>query len=333
MISSREIRLKSRPEGALSAANFETATVDVPEPQPGEVQVKNLWMSVDPYMRPRMNDVRSYVPPYQVGKALDGAAIGEVTASGDPAFKAGDLVQSGFGWREAFTAKASVLRKVDAGSLPPQTFLGVLGMPGFTAYVGLLRIAALRDGDVVFVSGAAGAVGQVACQIAKAKGHTVIGSAGGPEKVAWLREIGVDHTIDYKAERSVREALSRAAPDGIDVFFDNVGGPHLDAALAMSKDFARFALCGNISQYDTLDRGSGLRNVGLAVPRRLRLQGFIVLDHMNELPAFIREMTQWIGAGRIKWKETVEHGLENAPGALMKLFQGGNLGKMLVKLA
>jgi NADPH-dependent curcumin reductase CurA len=289
-------------------------------------------MSVDPYMRPRMNDVKSYVPPFEVGKPLDGAAVGEVIASADPNFKVGDVVLNGLGWREVFNAPAKVLRKLDPRGLPPQVFLGVAGIPGLTAYVGLLQIAGLKEGDVVFVSAAAGAVGQAACQIAKSKGHKVIGSAGGAEKIAWLKEIGVDEVIDYKAERSVREALARAAPEGIDVYFDNVGGAHLDAAIAMSKNFGRFALCGAISEYNTAER-PGVRNMVVAVGRRLRLQGFIVIDHYDQMPAFLRDMTQWIAAGQMKWKETVETGIENAPAALMKLLQGGNIGKMLVKLA
>jgi NADPH-dependent curcumin reductase CurA len=333
MVSSREIRLKSRPTGSLSDANFELATVDLRDPADGEVQVRNRWMSVDPYMRPRMNDVKSYVPPFEVGKVLDGAAIGEVIASRDPNFKPGDLVQSGFGWRDAFTAPAKTLRKLDPRGLPPQTYLGILGATGFTAWVGLLKIATLKPGDVVFVSGAAGAVGQAVCQIAKLKGHKVIGSAGGAEKIAWLKEIGCDETIDYKAEKSVRQALARAAPDGIDVFFDNVGGAHLDAALALSRDFARFALCGSISGYDSAERSEGIRNTVVVVTRRLRLQGFIILDHFNELGDFVRDMDQWVADGRIKWQETVVDCLENAPGALMSLFKGANLGKMLVKLA
>src|SRR5690242_5817107 len=240
MISSREIRLKSRPTGVLGPEQFELATVEVPPPAAGEVQIRNLWMSVDPYMRPRMNDVKSYVPPYEVGKPLDGRAVGEVIATADRAFAQGDLVESGLGWREVFNAPAKTVRKLDARGLAPQVFLGVAGVPGFTAYVGLLKIAALKAGDVVFVSAAAGAVGQVACQIAKLKGHKVIGSAGGPEKVSWLKEIGVDEVIDYKAESSIRQALARAAPDGIDVYFDNVGGAHLEAAVACSKNFGRF---------------------------------------------------------------------------------------------
>jgi NADPH-dependent curcumin reductase CurA len=333
MVSSREIRLQSRPSGVLSDANFEFATVELREPAAGEVQVRNLWMSVDPYMRPRMNDVPSYVPPYEVGKALDGAAVGEVLVSADPKFTQGDLVLSGFGWREAFNAPASTLRKLDTRGIPPQAYLSVLGSPGFTAWVGLLKVAALKPGDVVFVSGAAGAVGQVVCQIAKLKGHKVIGSAGGAEKIAWLKEIGVDEAIDYKSEKSVRQALARAAPGGIDVFFDNVGGAHLDAALAAAKPFGRFVLCGSISQYDTAERPEGIRNTAVVVTRRLRLEGFIIIDHYDQLGAFLRDMAGWVAAGQMKWKETVEVGLDQAPAALMKLFKGGNLGKMLVKLA
>jgi NADPH-dependent curcumin reductase CurA len=332
MMSSRELRLKSRPSGALSTANFELATVQVPQPAAGEVQVRNLWMSVDPYMRPRMNDVKSYVPPYEVGKVLDGGAVGEVIASAAEAFKPGDLVLSGLGWREAFNAPAATLRKLETHGLPPQVFLGVAGMPGMTAYVGLLKIAALKPGDVVFVSAAAGAVGQVVCQIAKIKGHKVIGSAGGPAKGAWLKEIGVDEVIDYKAESSIPRALARAAPEGIDVYFDNVGGEHLDAALAVAKPFARFALCGSISEYDTAERSAGVRNLAVAVGKRLRLEGYIILDHAAETPAFLRDMTQWIAAGRIKWQETVEHGIENAPLALLKLFKGENVGKLVLKV-
>src|ERR1700760_124172 len=199
MTTVREIRLKSRPTGLPTPDTFEMATVELPAPGPGEVQVKNLWMTVDPYMRGRMNDVKSYSPPFQLGEALQGGAIGEVTQSNDPAFKPGDLVNSFFGWREGFNAPAAALQKLDPRGLPPQAFLGAAGMPGLTAYAGLLKIAGLKDGDVVFVSGAAGAVGWMVVQIAKARGHTVIGSAGGPEKTKFLKEIGCDAVIDYKA--------------------------------------------------------------------------------------------------------------------------------------
>jgi len=333
MTASREIRLKSRPVGAPSLDNFELATVEAPTPGPGEVQVRNLWMSVDPYMRGRMNDAKSYVPPFQVGQPLQGGAIGEVVASDDPAFAPGDLVNSMLGWREAFTVPAKALRKLNARGLPPQVFLGAAGMTGLTAYVGLLKIAALKDGDVVFVSAAAGAVGQMVCQIAKLKGHTVIGSAGGAEKVAYLKEIGVDHAIDYKAVPSLTKALMEAAPDGIDVYFDNVGGEHLEAALAAARPFGRFALCGMISGYNAADRNAqGVRGLMLAVGRRLRLEGFIVTDHIAVTAEFEQAVTTWIAEGKIKCRETVEHGLDKAPEAFLKLFDGGNVGKMLVKL-
>ncbi len=331
-ISSRECHLKSRPQGVPTHDNFEIVTVQLPDPGPGEVQVKNLWMTVDPYMRGRMNDVKSYSPPFQLGEAMQGGAIGEVTASNDHNFKPGDLVSTFFGWREAFNAPGAALQKLDTHGLPPQTFLGAAGMPGLTAYAGLLRVAGLKDGDVVFVSAAAGAVGQMVCQIAKLKGHTVIGTAGGPEKIAYLKEIGVDHAIDYKAEKDLTAALMRAAPDGIDVYFDNVGGTHLEAALVAARPFGRFALCGMISQYNDTDMGPGVRGLIVAVGKQLRLEGFIVSSHNDMMPAFVKDLSGWVAEGKIKWRETVEEGIDRAPHAFLKLFKGENLGKMLVKL-
>jgi hypothetical protein len=333
MTQSREILLKSRPNGLPTADNFELATVDLPDPGPGEVQVRNTWMTVDPYMRGRMNDAKSYVPPFQLGQALQGGAVGEVVASRDPAFKAGDLVQSFFGWREAFNAPAAAVQKLETHGLPPEAFLGYAGMPGLTAYVGLLRIAEMKDGDVVFVSGAAGAVGSLACQIAKIKGHTVIGSAGGPDKVAYLKEIGVDHAIDYKAEPDLTAAVLRAAPAGIDVYFDNVGGACLEAALMAANNFARFALCGMISQYNATDMGDGIHGLMLIVAKSLMLKGFIVSNHADMQGAFVNDLAGWVAAGQLKPRDTVKHGIENAPAAFLGLFSGENLGKMLVKLA
>ncbi|HEX6859136.1 MAG TPA: NADP-dependent oxidoreductase [Caulobacteraceae bacterium] len=333
MTTSREVRLKSRPEGMPQPDNFEVASVELPAPGPGEVQVKNLYMSVDPYMRGRMYDRPSYVPPFQIGEPLQGGAVGEVTVSNDPSLKAGDLVQSMLGWREAYNAPANTVQKIETHGLPPQAFLGVAGMPGLTAYVGLLKIAALKEGDVVFVSAAAGAVGSVVCQIAKLKGHTVIGSAGGKEKCDFLREIGVDHVIDYKATPDLTKALMEAAPKGIDVYFENVGGEHLEAAISAARPFARFALCGMISQYNETGTPKGPSNIIMAVGKSLRLEGFIVSNHFDMLPAFLKDMSQWIGSGRLKWRETVDEGIEAAPGAFIKLFKGENLGKMLVKLA
>jgi NADPH-dependent curcumin reductase CurA len=237
-----------------------------------------------------------------------------------------------FGWRESFNAPAANLQKLETFGLPPQAFLGVAGMPGLTAWVGLLKIAALKPGDVVFVSAAVGAVGSVVCQIAKIKGHTVIGSAGGADKGAFLKEIGVDHVIDYKAAGNLAEAVLRAVPNGLDVYFDNVGGAHLEAALTAANRFARFALCGMISQYNVAGMPAGPRNIMLAVGKSIRLEGFIVSNHFNLLPEFQKDMSGWIREGKLTWKETVEHGIENAPTAFLKLFTGENLGKMLVKL-
>jgi NADPH-dependent curcumin reductase CurA len=289
-------------------------------------------MTVDPYMRGRMNDVKSYAPPFQLGKALDGGAIGRVTASNDPSLKEGDLVQSGLGWREGFNAPASTVQKLDPRGLPVQAFLGAAGMPGLTAYVGLLKIAALKDGDVVFVSGAAGAVGSMVCQIAKAKGHTVIGSAGGAEKVAYLKEIGVDHVIDYKAQKDLNAALAAAAPDGIDVYFDNVGGKHLEAALNSAKLFARFAICGMISIYNATEPEPGPSNLAQLIGRNIRMEGFIVSHHFGMMPQYIADLSKWVAEGKITWKETVFEGIDKAPEAFIGLFKGENLGKMLVKL-
>src|ERR1700761_7902456 len=280
---SQEIRLKRRPVGMPALDDFELAETPVPTPGEGQVLVRNSFMSVDPYMRGRMTDRASYVPPFELGKAMQGGAIGEVTASNDPNFKPGDLVNSMFGWRETFNAvpASALMQKIDTHGLPPQAFLGVAGMPGLTAYVGLLKIAQMKDGETVFVSAAAGAVGQIVCQIAKIRGGTVIGSAGGPEKCAYLKEIGVDHVIDYKVEKDLTAALAKAAPKGIDVYFDNVGGDHLEAALNAARPFARFALCGAIAQYNDTAPVPGPSNLMLAVGKNLRLEGFIVSFHFD----------------------------------------------------
>ncbi len=332
-LTSREIRLKSRPVGMPTKDNFELASVQVPDPGPGEVQIKNLWMSVDPYMRGRMNDSRSYIGAFELGEALQGGAIGEVVASNDPSLKVGDKVQTMYGWREAFNTPASAAQKIDTHGLPLQTFLGAAGMPGLTAYAGLVRIAQMKEGDVVFVSGAAGAVGVVACQIAKVLGHTVIGTAGGPEKVRFLKDIGVDHAIDYRAhEGSLAQALLDVAPEGIDVYFDNVGGEHLEAALTAAKPYGRFALCGGISGYNATDAGPGIHGLMQAIGKSLRLEGYLVTPHFDLMPAYLQELSGWIAAGKFNSADTVDVGIENAPGAFLKLFTGGNTGKMLVKL-
>jgi NADPH-dependent curcumin reductase CurA len=330
---SREIRLAARPVGEPKPSDFELAEVEVGEPGPGEVLVKNTWMSVDPYMRGRMTDRPSYVPPFQIGQPMQGGAIGEVVASNAPELATGTSVQHMLGWREYAILPADGAIPVDTSAGPPQAFLGVLGMPGLTAYVGLLDKAELRDGDVVFVSGAAGAVGSLVGQIAKVRGHTVVGSAGSPGKVAFLKdELGFDAAFDYH-DGSVYDQLRAAAPDGIDVYFDNVGGEHLEAAIAAMNPFGRIALCGAISQYNATEAPPGIRNLALAVGKRLTLRGFIVSDDAARMPDFLRDVGGWLREGKIHYRETVVEGIERAPEAFIGLLDGRNTGKMLVKLA
>ena len=331
-IVSREVRLASRPTSKPTLDTFDLATVAVPPVPEGQVQVRNIWMSVDPYMRGRMTRMESYVPPFQIGVVLQGGAIGRVTASRSKEFVEGDLVQSMLGWREVFNAPTGTLRKVPETDLPVEALLGVAGLPGLTALVGVEMVAKVQAGETIFVTAASGAVGSAACQIAKIRGATVVGSAGGPEKCDFLREIGDDHVIDYKAEADLKAALARAVPGGIDACFDNVGGAQLAAAIASAKPFARLALCGMISQYNDA-RGGNPVDIGPAVPKRLRLEGFIVSDHFDQMPSFVETMADWVRDGRVKWRQTVDDGIENAPGAFLKLFSGANLGKMLVRLA
>lgn len=338
-LTSRGWALAQRPVGAPKPGDFTLQTEDVASPQDGEIQVSNSWMSVDPYMRGRMYDRESYVPPFQIGELLQGGAIGHVTASGHPDFKVGDLVQSMAGWREVWTARPEAVlasvRPADTG-LPDSAFLGIAGMPGLTAYAGILRIAQLKEGDTVLVSGAAGAVGSAVVQIAKIKGCTVIGSAGGAEKVAFVKSLGADACIDYQKADSYEallEALRVAAPKGIDVYFDNVGGDHFQAAIELARPMARMAICGMISQYNDTEPRPGPSNVIQIVGKQLQIRGFIVSTHADMQNDFMRDMAEWIGSGKLNFQETVMEGIEAAPDAFMGLFSGQNKGKMLVKLS
>jgi NADPH-dependent curcumin reductase CurA len=332
MIVSREIRLKRRPVGLPKESDFELAEVTLPVLQPGEMLVCNHYMSVDPYMRGRMYDRASYVAPFQIGQPLEGGCVGQVVqVQGDTAFGVGEYVLSRLGWREYFISDGKGLTKVDPTYAPLQAYLGVMGMPGMTAYVGLLDIGKPKAGDTVFVSAAAGAVGSVVCQIARLHGCRVVGSAGSAAKVHWLQEVaGVDAAFNYKQVDSLIAELGRHCPNGIDVYFENVGGAHLEAALELMNSFGRLVLCGMISQYNSPTTGPN--NLTYAVRKRLTLQGFIVSDHTDRLPQFSADMAAWIQAGKIKWEETVVAGLENAPRAFIGLFTGENIGKMLVKL-
>jgi NADPH-dependent curcumin reductase CurA len=332
-MDSREIRLKSRPVGTPGPEHFELATVAVAPPATGDVQVRNRFMSVDPYMRGRMYDRPSYVPPFAVGKVLEGGAVGEVVASADPGFAPGDLVLSMMGWREAFNAPAGSLTKLQRiPGVPDSAFLGVLGMPGLTAWAGLTQIGEPKAGETVFVSGGAGAVGSAVAQIAKNLGCTVIATAGSDAKCDWLRAAGIDHAINYKTCGNLLEAVRAAAPKGIDVYFDNVGGEHLEVAIELARPFARLVECGMIAQYNATEPQPGPRNIIMVVGKSLKIQGFIVTQFAHLQPQFIAQVGGWIAEGKLRWEETVKDGIAAAPDAFIGLFEGANTGKMLVRL-
>ncbi len=328
---SREIRLVARPAGFPGEDLFEVAETPIPDPGEGQLLVRNAYFSVDPYMRPRMNDVRSYVAPFTLGEAMTGGAVGRVEVSRSPAFAEGEWVLHALGWREWALSDGSGMRKIDPAGAPVSTALGVLGMPGFTAYYGLFEIGRPEEGQTVFVSGAAGAVGSAAGQMAKIAGCRVIGSAGSEEKLAWLRELGFDATFNYR-ERSAREALAEAAPDGIDIYFDNVGGDHLEAAIGAMRVNGRIVACGSISRYNDAEPVAGPRNLFMVVTKRLRLQGYIISDHYDRFPEFLVRAQEWLRDGRLRYRETVIDGIENAPVAFLGLLRGENVGKMLVKV-
>lgn len=327
----REWLLVSRPEGIPSEDNFSLRETTLPALTPGMVRVRNHWLSVDPYMRGRMRDAASYVPPFDLNEPMNGGAVGEVVESQADGFAAGDLVGHMFGWRDEAVGPAQAFTRLPAGQVPAQHYLGLLGMPGQTAYFGLLAVAEAKPGDVVFVSAAAGAVGSAVVQIARQKGMTVIGSAGGAKKVALVHELGAHAVIDYKAGGSLVEALSEAAPEGIDVYFDNVGGDHLDAALAVARDGARFAMCGMIDGYNATAPVQ-LNYLMRIVGARLRLRGFIVSDFTDRMEEATRAIGGWIADGKIRPVETIREGLEGMPAAFGELFTGGNTGKMIVKI-
>jgi NADPH-dependent curcumin reductase CurA len=336
--SSIEIHLAKRPVGWPTHEDFRRVEVALPELQPGEVRVRNAWLSVDPYMRGRMNAGRSYVPPYRLGEAMDGAAIGHVVASRADGFAEGDAVTHQLGWRDVAQGPAAAFRRIEeVPGLPLSAHLGILGVTGFTAWLGLTEIAGMREGDVVFVSGAAGSVGSAAGQIAKLKGASrTIGSAGGPEKARLLAErYGFDVALDYRAapiRRQLVEATGTEDGEGIDVYFDNVGGDHLEAALEVFNDGGRAALCGAIAGYNDEGRSPGPDNLWHAISRGLTLRGFTVPGYFQHFPAFAAEVGPWVREGRIVFDETVREGIDGAVDAFLDLMRGANTGKMLVRL-
>jgi len=336
----RAWHLLNRPQGLPSASDF--ALRDLPDAplERDQLRIRNRWLSVDPYMRGRMNDAKSYTASFQLDQPMTGGAIGEVVESRMDGFAPGDLILHMGGWRDGgvigldmspFKLPAQAL---DSG-MPPQTFLHNMGLTGGTAWIGLLRIAAAKPGDTVFVSAAAGAVGSAVVQIAKAREMTVIGAAGGAEKCAWVRELGADATVDYKAAPvldGLTAALDTLGKPGIDVYFDNVGGDHLDAAFAAANDFARFAICGMIDVYND-GHPQQMKYLVRAIPARIRLEGFIYTDQFFDcMEEFYADMAGLIASGAVTMRETVHDGLEAAPDAFLGLFSGANIGKMLVRL-
>ncbi|MFI1287209.1 NADP-dependent oxidoreductase [Streptomyces sp. NPDC020792] len=329
----REWHLLSRPVGWPKPEDFALVETGIPQPGEGQVLVRNEYLSVDPYMRGRMSAAKSYAAPYELGRPMQGGAVGEVVASEADGFAVGDHVLHFGGWREYAAVNGSSAVRVDPAAAPLPAYLGVLGMTGLTAYAGLLRTASFKEGDAVFVSGAAGAVGGQVGQIARLKGASrVIGSAGSDEKVRLLtEEYGFDAAFNYKSG-PVAEQLRAAAPDGIDVYFDNVGGEHLEAAIGSLNLGGRIAICGMISVYNNTEPAPGPKNLARLIQTRGRIEGFLVGDHYDLQPEFVREVGAWVRSGELKYRETFVEGIENTLEAFLGVLRGDNTGKMIVKL-
>lgn len=331
-MTNREIRLASRPTGAPTLETFQFVDIDVPQPADGEVLVRLMYISVDPYLRGRMRPGKSYVAPFEVGQAILSGAVGEVVESRSPKFNPGDVVTGMFAWRLYDVVKADTLMKVPPG-VSPTTALGVLGPTGLTAYFGLLDIGQPKEGETVVVSGAAGAVGMTVCQIAKIKGCRVVGIAGSDEKVDYLRnELGVDVAINYKTVENMLEALKEACPDGVDVYFDNVGGETSDAVMFLINKFARIVVCGAISMYNSDKPDLGLRPQPFLIVKSALMKGFIITEYLPRFAEGITQLASWFTSGQLKHAETIVEGFENTPQAFLGLFSGDNLGKQIVKL-
>lgn len=331
-LQAREIRLASRPQTEPVAENFTLATADLPELQAGDVLVRNVFFSVDPYMRGRMSEGKSYVAPFAVGKALEGAAVGQVVQSRDAQFPVSSWVMSLFGWRDYYIAPARDIRAIDASRAPASAYLGLLGAPGLTAWIGLNEIARIKSGETVFISGAAGAVGSVACQLAKLRGCRVIASAGSVAKIAYLRkQLKVDYAFNYRDADPVAE-LRAAAPEGLHVYFDNTGGLQLEAAIGAMRNHGRLAVCGSIAGYNSPVPGP--RNLSQLVTRRLRMEGFLVVDYLHRTPDFLAEAIPALRSGKLLHQETVVNGLEQAPQAFISLLRSGDshIGKLVIRV-
>ncbi|MBD1373002.1 NADP-dependent oxidoreductase [Hazenella sp. IB182357] len=330
----KQFLLASRPTGTPSSENFKLVEVPIPDLKEGEVLVRSLYISVDPYMRGRMNDYKSYVPPYSLNEPIAGGVVGEVIESKSSQFQTGEIVMGMYGWQTNGVVNGKDLQKINSDIAPISTALGVLGMPGLTAYFGLLDIANPQAGETVVVSGAAGAVGMIVGQIAKIKGARVIGIAGSEEKINYLKEeLHFDEVINYKTTSDIKADLRNACPNGVDVYFDNVGGSISDAVLLLINQGARIPLCGQISLYNLEKVDIGPRMQPLLLINSALMQGFIVSNYMSRFHEALPQMAQWVAEGKIKYKETIVEGFENMPTAFLGLFSGENIGKQLVRVA
>ena len=320
--------------GKPSINDFELLSENIELNTNDDVMVKNEWISVDPYMRARMTEKKNYKPPFDIGKKMEGAAVGKVIKSNLNNFAIGDVVSSNFGWRDKFVCKGKLLKKIRTKNIPLEKYLGPLGMTGHTAYIGLLKIAKLKEKQTILVSSAGGSVGSTVCQIAKIYGCKVIASTGSDEKVNWLKnELKVDHAFNYKKIENLVLYLKDLSPNGYDLYFDNVGGDFLEAAIFRMKNFGKIVICGRISQMNAKNPGSGLKNMAHVLVKRLTIKGFLIFDHENDIENFNKDMMEWIINNKIISKETIVEGLKNAPQAFIDLLDGKNIGKMLVKIS
>lgn len=332
--TNRRITLAARPKGWPKESDFKLEEEPVGEPGEGEVLIRVIYLSVDPYMRGRMNDRKSYAPPVQIGQVMGGGAVGEIIASKHPKFAEGDIAMGDLGWQEYSIRKGDHLQKVDPSLAPISTSVGILGMPGMTAYFGLLDICDPQPGETLMVSGAAGAVGSLVGQIGKIKGCRVVGTAGTDEKVKLLTdEFGFDAAFNYKTPKDYVAKLSELCPDGIDCYFDNVGGEITDAVMILMNPGARLSICGHISMYNAEKIETGPRLLALLIERMAKMQGFIVTQYAKRFPEGQKAIAQWLKEGRIQYRETVTEGIENAPKAFIGMMQGQNIGKQLVKIS
>ena len=333
-INSKYITLKKYiPSGYPELSHFSLNNEKIKLERDKDVLVKNEWISVDPYMRARMSERKNYKSPFELQKPMEGAAIGKVLDSNSSQFSVGDVVMSDFGWRDHYIAEEKKLKKIEPINVPLQTYLGPLGFTGHTAYIGLFRIGDLKENQTVLVSSAGGSVGSTVCQIAKIKGCKVIASTGSEEKVKWLtNELGVNHAFNYKKVDNLVLHLKSLAPEGYDLYFDNVGGNFLESAIYRMKNYGRIVICGRISQMNASSPGEGLKNMAHVLVKRLTIKGFLIFDHFDDRNDFEKDMNNWILNNKIKWKETILEGIENAPQAFLDLLNGKNIGKMLVKI-